>query len=69
MSKILNFVVLVAVLLGAAYVAGFWPQRERISASPRRTPPLQQRVDAAEARVRAGALLGELLTSRKSSRT
>jgi hypothetical protein len=33
MSKMLKFVVLVVVLLGAAYVAGFWPQRERVPIS------------------------------------
>ena len=62
MSKILKFVVLVVVLLAAAYVAGFWPQRERVSALQAETATLQQRVEAAEARVRAGAVLGELLT-------
>lgn len=62
MSKILKFVVLVAVLLAAAYVAGFWPQRERVSALSAENAALQQRLEAAEARVRGGALLGELLT-------
>ncbi len=62
MSKVLKFVVLVAVLLGAAYVAGFWPQRERVSALAAENAALQQRLEAAEARVRGGALLGELLT-------
>lgn len=62
MSKILKFLVLVVVLLAAAYVAGFWPQRERVSALLAENVTLQQRVEAAEGRVRAGALLGELLT-------
>src|SRR5688500_14713549 len=61
MGKMLKFVVLVVVLLALAYVAGFWPQRERISALSGENAALQQRLDAAEARVRAGALLGELL--------
>ena len=62
MSKILKFLLLVVVLLAAAYVAGFWPQRERVSSLQAENVSLQQRVDAAEARVRAGAVLGELLT-------
>jgi len=62
MSKMLKFVVLVVVLLAVAYVAGFWPQRERVSALSAENAALQQRVDAAEAKVRGGVLLGELLT-------
>jgi hypothetical protein len=62
MGKILKLVVIVIVLLAAAYVAGFWPQRERISVLSSENATLQQRVEAAEGRVRAGALLGELLT-------
>jgi hypothetical protein len=61
MSKILKLVAVVVVLLAAAYVAGFWPQRERVSALQSENVSLQQRAEAAEARVRAGALLGELL--------
>lgn len=62
MTRILKFAVLVIVLLAAAYVAGFWPQRERIGALQSENAALQQRVDTAEGKVRAGALLGELLT-------
>ena len=62
MSKILKFIVLVVVLLAAAYVAGFWPQRERVSALQAENATVQQRLEAAENRVRAAALLGELLT-------
>ena len=65
MSKILKFLLVVVVLIAAAYVAGFWPQRERISALQAENVSLQQRLEAAEARVRAGALLGELLTLRE----
>jgi hypothetical protein len=65
MSKIFKFLLVVVVLIAAAYVAGFWPQRERISALQAENASLQQRADAAEARVRAGALLGELLTLRE----
>jgi hypothetical protein len=65
MGKILKFLLLVVVLLAAAYVAGFWPQRERVSVLQAENVTLQQRVEAAEARVRAGVLLGELLTLRE----
>ena len=61
MGKMLKFVVLVVVLLAAAYVAGFWPQRDRIGALSTENAALQQRVDASEGKVRAGAILGELL--------
>jgi len=61
MGKMLKFVVVVVVLLAASYVAGFWPQRERIGTLQAENAALQQRVEAAEARVRAGTLLGELL--------
>jgi hypothetical protein len=43
-------------------VAGFWPQRERVSALQAENAAVQQRLEAAEAKVRAGVLLGELLT-------
>ena len=62
MGKMLKFVILVIVLLAAAYVAGFWPQRERLSALTSENATMQQRAEAAEAKVRAGAILGELLT-------
>jgi Tfp pilus assembly protein PilX len=65
MRKILKFLLVVVVLIAAAYVAGFWPQRERISALQAENVTLQQRAEAAEARVRAGALLGEMLTLRE----
>jgi hypothetical protein len=62
MGKMLKLVILVIVLLAAAYVAGFWPQRERLSALTSENATMQQRAEAAEAKVRAGAILGELLT-------
>jgi hypothetical protein len=65
MGKIFKFLLMVVVLIAAAYVAGFWPQRQRISAAQAENATLQQRVEAAEARVRAGVLLGELLTLRE----
>jgi hypothetical protein len=65
MSKILKLLLLVVVLLAAAYVAGFWPQRERISALQAENVTLQQRVTSAENRVRGGVVLGELLAMRE----
>lgn len=62
MKKILTLLVVLAVAVLAAYVAGYWPQRERLAALQAEKAQLQQRADAAEARVRAGVLLGELLT-------
>jgi len=59
---ILKFLVLAVVLVAAAYVAGFWPQRGRVNALSAENAALQQRAEAAEGRVRAGTLLGELLT-------
>jgi hypothetical protein len=66
MRKIFLLLVVAAVLLLAAYVAGYWPQRERMSALETEKAALQQRADAAEAKVRAGALLGELLTLKET---
>lgn len=65
MSKIFKFLLIVVVLIAAAYVAGFWPQRERVSALQAENVTLQQRVEAAESRVRAGVLLGELLAMKE----
>ena len=62
MGKILKFLLVVVILVGAAYVAGSWPQRERISTLQAENVTLKHRAEAAEARVGAGMLLGELLT-------
>jgi hypothetical protein len=61
MKKILVLLVMAVVLLGAAYVAGYWPQRDRLGALEGEKTQLQQRADAAEEKVRAGQLLGDLL--------
>lgn len=61
--------VAVVVLLGAAYVGGYWPQRQarkelegRMKALEAQTGTLQGQLSDAQARVRMGALLGHLLT-------
>lgn len=66
MKKVFVLLVVAAVLLMAAYVAGYWPQRGRLGALEGEKAQLQKRVDAAEAKVRAGELLGELLTLKET---
>lgn len=66
MRKILTLLVVAVVLLLAAYVAGYWPQRDRLAALETEKAQLQQRADAAEAKVRAGQILGELLALRET---
>lgn len=66
MSKIFKLLLVVVALVAAAYVAGFWPQRERVGVLQAENVTLQQRVEAAESRVRAGLLLGELLTLKEA---
>lgn len=48
--------------VAAAYVAGLWPERERRLESEARAEQFQARLVAAEARLRAGQLLGRVLT-------
>jgi hypothetical protein len=58
MKKLL--VLLVVVLIAAAYLAGFWPERQRRLALEGEVQILDRRVQEAESRVRMGTLLGEL---------
>lgn len=66
MKKTLVLLALAAVALLVAYVAGYWPQRQRLQQLEAERTALQQRADAAEARLRVGALLGELLTLKET---
>jgi hypothetical protein len=66
MRKLFMLLVVAAVALLAAYVAGYWPQRERLSALDAEKAQLQQQLQVAEARVRAAALLGELLALKET---
>src|SRR5574341_439584 len=68
MKKVLILFVLFLLLLGAAYVAGMWPERTRRSTLESEKAQLSQRAEAAEARVRVGALVGELLTLEEVTR-
>ena len=52
---------IVATLVVAAFVAGFWPQHRQLTTSQALTETLQTRLDAAEARLRTGQVLGQLL--------
>lgn len=47
-------------LVGGAWLLGFWPQRQKIAALEAELQQVRQRVDVAEAQARTGALLGEL---------
>lgn len=53
---------LVIVLIVAAYLAGYWPERQRRLAAEGQAKALQAQLDDAQARVRLGGLLARLLT-------
>jgi hypothetical protein len=52
----------VVLLIGAAYVAGVWPERERRLTVEAEVISLREQVADAEARVRLGRLLEQMLT-------
>jgi hypothetical protein len=54
-------VVLLLVLAGLAYVVGYWPEHQRRQALEAQVTSLQLELAEAQARVRLGALLGQLL--------
>lgn len=56
---VMGAVVIAAV--AAAYVVGFWPERGRRLATEAQAEALQTRLDAAEARLHVGQLLGRVL--------
>jgi hypothetical protein len=62
MTKTRVLLVLGALLIGGAYLAGFWPERQRLSAVRAEAQALQQKVSESEARVRLGEVLGQLLS-------
>ena len=51
-----------AVVFGAAYLAGHWPERGQRLAAEGQVDALQRQLTLAEAHVRTGALLGRVLT-------
>jgi hypothetical protein len=54
--------IVVVVLLVAAFLVGYVPQQQRLASAEMETEGLQNRLVAAEDRVRAGELLGRILT-------
>jgi len=64
-KKALVGLLAVLVLVAAAYSFGWWPEHQRAGALEAERGLLQQRAEAAEARVRVAAVLGDLLTLRE----
>jgi hypothetical protein len=59
------WVLAAAVGVGAAYVAGYWPERGQRIAAEGQVEALETNLTLAEAHVRTGALLGRVLTIRE----
>jgi hypothetical protein len=57
---------LVALAIGLAYIAGYWPEHQRRVAHEADAAALRERLADSEARVRMGRLLGEILTIREA---
>jgi hypothetical protein len=55
------FVVLLLVLAGLAYVVGYWPEHQRRQALEAQVTSLQLELAEAQAQVRLGTLLGQIL--------
>lgn len=49
------------IVVGLAYLAGFWPQHRQLSDVRRQLQETQARLTAADARIRLGDVLGQLL--------
>ena len=62
MTKMRVLLILGVLLVGGAYMAGFWPERQRLSAARSEMQALEERASATEARVRLGEVLGQLLS-------
>jgi hypothetical protein len=57
------FATLVIVLAGLAYLVGYWPEHQRRQALEGQVTSLQVQLAEAQARVRLGGLLGQLLAA------
>jgi hypothetical protein len=57
------FAALVIVLAGLAYLVGYWPEHQRRHALEGQVTSLQVELTEAQARVRLGGLLGQLLAA------
>lgn len=53
--------IVVVVLIAGAYAAGYWPEHARSTQAEAQVAALQAKLDAADARVRVGEVLGHLL--------
>jgi hypothetical protein len=60
-KRVLLFSAAIVILLAIAYVAGYWPERQRRVALDGEVASLEQRLAATDAHVRLGKVLGELL--------
>jgi len=58
------FAILVIFLAGLAYLVGYWPEHQRRQALEGQVTSLQVQLAAAQARVRLGDLLGQLLAAK-----
>jgi len=56
--------IIVLILIAAAFLVGYWPEHRQLVDEQSRTAQLQARVDAAQAKVRLGEVLGQLLVVR-----
>jgi hypothetical protein len=61
MTKMRVLLLVGVALIGGAYLAGFWPERQRLIAARAEIQALEQRIADAAARVRLAAVLGGLL--------
>ena len=61
MTKTRVLVLVGIVLAGVAYLAGFWPERQRLTQTRARLQGIEQQLAESEARVRLGEVLGQLL--------
>lgn len=52
---------IVVLLVGAAYVGGYWPEHQQRVTLERETQAIKAQLSEAQARVRLGGLLGQLL--------
>ena len=57
------FAALLIVLAGLAYLVGYWPEHQRLRALEGQVTSLQVQLAEAQARVRLGGLLGQLLAA------
>ena len=67
MRTIFITAVVVVLLIGAAYVAGYWPERNRRLQAETEATTLREQLAGSSARVRTAALLGQVLTVKEAT--